>query len=220
MTTPLPVTRVTATLLGASVIAGPLYIIVGLAQLLLREGFDVRRHALSLLSNGDWGWIQIASFLLSGLLVIAGAIGIRRALHGSLGGTWGPILFGIYGIGLLGAGLFVADPGQGFPPGTPMKSAGLSSHGMLHFVFGGIGFYSLIAACFVFGRRFLRLKQLGWAIYSMFSGTAFFFAFAAIASGSKEAAVMLAFYAAVAWIWLWHSALSARLLFDQRLAAR
>jgi Protein of unknown function (DUF998) len=216
MTTPRAGARLTTALLGAGVAAGPLYIVVGLAQALTRDGFDMRRHALSLLSNGGLGWIQIASFLVSGLLVIASAIGVRRALHGNSAGAWGPILLGIYGIGLIGAGLFVADPGQGFPPGTPMQSPGLSRDGMLHFVFGGIGFYSLIAACFVFGRRFLKLRQPAWAIYSMFSGTAFFFAFAAIASGSKATAIMLAFYAGVAWIWLWHTALSTRLLYELR----
>jgi hypothetical protein len=41
-------------------------------QMLVRDGFDIRRHALSLLTNGDLGWIQILNFVLTGLLVIAG----------------------------------------------------------------------------------------------------------------------------------------------------
>jgi hypothetical protein len=53
----------------------------------------------------------------------------------------------------------------------------------------------------------------------MATGVAFFCAFAGIASGSTSAAVMLAFYAAVAWIWVWHSALSASLLRDLRAAS-
>jgi hypothetical protein len=47
--------------------------LVGSAQVVTRDGFDVRRHALSHLSNGTLGWIQIGNFLLSGALVIAGA---------------------------------------------------------------------------------------------------------------------------------------------------
>ena len=50
-------------------------------QMLVRDGFDIRRHALSLLTNGDLGWIQILNFVLPGLLVIAGAFGMRRALR-------------------------------------------------------------------------------------------------------------------------------------------
>ena len=54
----------TETLLRCGIAAGPLYILVGLGQILTREGFDMRRHPLSLLSNGELGWIQIANFLL------------------------------------------------------------------------------------------------------------------------------------------------------------
>ena len=75
--------------------------------------------------------------------------------------------------GTIAAGVFVADPGRGFPPGTPVKSAGLSRAGILHFVSGGIGFYALIAACFVFGWRFLRERQPGWAIYCAATGVLF-----------------------------------------------
>ena len=53
----------TMRLLKCGVLAGPIYVVVGLLQVLLREGFDIRRHALSLMSNGDLGWIQIASFI-------------------------------------------------------------------------------------------------------------------------------------------------------------
>lgn len=204
--------RLTRRLLICGIAAGPLYIAVGLAQVLTREGFDVRRHALSLLSNGDFGWIQIANFLVSGALVLAGAAGVRRWLHPGKGGTWGPLLLAAYGIGLLGAGVFSADPAQGFPPGTPMDSTGMSRAGLLHFVFGGIGFYALIAACFVFMRRFAGLRRYGWASYSAFTGLAFFLAFAAIASGSTSTLTMLAFYAAVVWVWVWHAALAATLL--------
>ncbi len=63
----------TRALLSCGMAAGPVYVLVGLAQVLTREGFDVRRHALSLLSNGHWGWIQIANVFACGALVVAGA---------------------------------------------------------------------------------------------------------------------------------------------------
>jgi hypothetical protein len=208
--------HLTQALLCAGITAGPLYLLAGLIQALTREGFDMRRHAISLLSNGDLGWIQIANFLVSGLFVILGALGVRRVLNAEMGGTWGPLLLAIFGLGLIGAGIFVADPGSGFPPGTPMKSTGLSRDGMLHFVFGGLGFYGLIAACFVFARRFLKSRRVGWAAYSVLAGVLFFAAFAAIASGSKGTAIMLGFYAAVAWIWIWHTALLTQVLHEFR----
>jgi hypothetical membrane protein len=44
----------------------------------IRPGFDIKRHAISVLSLGDLGWIQIATFLITGLLTIASAVGMRR----------------------------------------------------------------------------------------------------------------------------------------------
>ncbi|TDF95481.1 DUF998 domain-containing protein [Paenibacillus piri] len=69
-------------LLVCAAIAGPIYIIVGLAQILTREGFDMTRHPLSLMSTGDLGWIQITKFILTGFLVVIGAIGLRRTVKG------------------------------------------------------------------------------------------------------------------------------------------
>ena len=48
----------TRALLCCGVLAGPIYIVVGLVQALTREGFDLTRHDLSLLANGRLGWIQ------------------------------------------------------------------------------------------------------------------------------------------------------------------
>ena len=207
-------------LLTCGALAGPLYITLGVLQMLVRPGFDPTRHDLSLMSNGDLGWIQISNFVVTGLLVIAGALGMRHVLRGSRGGTWGPLLVGIYGLGLIGAGIFVADPALGFPPGTPADAHEVSIHGLLHFVTGGLGFLALIAACFVFARRFRVLQQRGWAIYSVITGIVFFAAFFGIAAGSQLGGsvlvfVTLAFTAAVVSTWLWISAIFLRLMKTQ-----
>ena len=39
----------------AGAIAGPLYVGVGTLEAVLRSGFDIRIHSLSLLANGSWG---------------------------------------------------------------------------------------------------------------------------------------------------------------------
>lgn len=204
--------RVTRTLLACGVLAGPLYVAAGLIQMVIRPAFDITRHSLSLLSNGDLGWIQITNFLLAGLLVLAGAVGMRRLLRGSRGGTWGPLLLGLYGLGLIGAGIFIADPMDGFPPGTPAGTPdAMSWHGLLHFITGSVAFLSLIAACFVFARRFAALGQRGWAAYSVATGVLFFAAFFGIATGSGGAAINVAFALAVVLGWAWISAVMARL---------
>ena len=203
-------------LLVCGAAAGPLYIALGVFQMLIRPGYDPTRHDLSLMSNGHLGWIQITNFVLSGFLVIAGALGMRRVLAGSRGGTWGPFLVGVYGLGLIGAGIFVADPALGFPPGTPADAHEISVHGLMHFVTGGIGFLALIAACFVFARRFRALKESRWAVYSIITGIVFCAAFFGIATGSQLGGdvlvfVTLAFTVAVVNTWAWLSAICLRL---------
>lgn len=203
-------------LLICGAIAGPFYVIVGLTQIFIRPGFDVTRHALSLMSNGDLGWIQVANFLITGILVFAFAVGIRRAFRGTTGGTWAPILIAIYGIGLIGAGIFKADPALGFPPGTPADAHGISTSGLMHFVFGGIGFYAVIAACFVFARRFALKKERGWFWFSVITGTLFFAGFLGIAIGSGgtesvRSVVTVAFYFAVLLLWCWVTAIAIKI---------
>ena len=206
--------RVTRSLLGWGIVAGPVYVVVALAQALTRDGFDIARHDVSLLANGHLGWIQIANFVLTGLMVVAGAVGLRRALRSGRGSTWGPLLVGGYGVGLIAAGAFRADPAFGFPPGTPADAGTVSWHGLLHFVAAGVGFLALIAACFVFARRFAGLGQRGWAAYSAASGALFLAAFIGIASGSGSSWAVLAFWIGVLVAWAWISVTAARLYAD------
>src|SRR5205814_1778934 len=86
------------TLLTAGVVAGPLYIVMSLLQAGVRGGFDMRRHPFSLLTTGHLGWIQAINFVVAGLLMTAGALGLRQALRGGRGGTWGPRLVAAFGL--------------------------------------------------------------------------------------------------------------------------
>ena len=71
------VSHQTARLLAAGIVAGPLFLVLWALQAFTRDGFDPGRHPISLLSLGDLGWIQIATFLVTGAMTIAG--GRRRA---------------------------------------------------------------------------------------------------------------------------------------------
>jgi hypothetical protein len=94
-------------------------------------------------------------FVLTGSMVIAFAVGVARAWGRGRGATWGPRLLSLYGLGLIAAGAFVADPMNGFPAGAPQgHPAAGSLHGVLHIAVGGIGFLGLVAACFVIASRF------------------------------------------------------------------
>jgi uncharacterized protein DUF998 len=202
-----PDVRVTRSLLGYGVIAGPFYVVVSLTQALTRPGFDLTRHEWSLLSNGDLGWIQIANFVLTGLMVLAAAVGLRRALQPGTGSVWGPRLLATYGVSLIAAGILRADPSLGFPVGTPDVRGSVSWHGLGHLVAGSIGFAAVIAACFVLARRFTG----GLARLSRVTGVVFLVGFAGIATGAGNPVIILAFTAAVCLVWAWLAAVCVRL---------
>ncbi len=202
----------TRALLACGAIAGPVFIVVVFIQIPLRAGFDWARHPLSMLSLGDAGWVQMANFIGCGLLFIAGAAGLRRVLRGTPAGTWGPLLIGGLGFGLIVGGLFSADPGLGFPPGAPAgQPTTMSWHSGLHLTGFGIGFISLIAGSFVFARRYLKLEQRGWAAYCIASGVIVAACFAIVMAGLTHQNYQLLYVALVVG-WVWASVMPARIL--------
>jgi len=207
---PLPV-RITKSLLGYGVIAGPVYVLAVAGQMALRDGFDPTRHAASQLANGEFGWIQIATFLVTGAMTIAASVGARRALGPGRMSAWASGLLGAYGAALVAAGIFRADPSDGFPPGTPPGMGEVSWHGMAHLMVASIGFSCLVAACFVLGAWFARGGKRSWAWFSRITAVAFGGSFVALASGSGGAATILVFTAAVVLAWAWLSAVSIEL---------
>jgi hypothetical protein len=207
-----PATRVTKSLLGYGVLAGPFYVLVVLGQALLRPGFSLVHDDASLLSNGSFGWVQILNFVLTGSMVIAFAAGVARALRQGQGATWGPRLLGVFGLGLIAAGFFVADPMHGFPAGAPHgRPTGASVHGVLHIAAAGVAFAGLIAACFVIAARFSSTGQRRWAASSRMTGALFLAGFLGLASGSGSPLVVIGFWAALLVAWGWIASLAVNL---------
>ncbi len=157
-------------LLFCGVIAGPLFIITLLIEGATRADYDPIRHPGSSLALGDFGWIQVVNFIVTGLLIVLFAIGLWRALRNYQRSTWGPLLLGWLGIGLIGAGLFLTDPVSGYPSGTPNLIAQPTPHGQMHDLFSLGVFVGLPLACFVFTRVFIKRRERSWAIYSLCSG--------------------------------------------------
>lgn len=151
-------------LLACGVASTPVFYALAALQLALRPGYDIRTQPISFLALGELGWIQVGNFLLTGALALAGALGLLRALRGQRGGTAGPILAGLYGLGMIGAGLFGPDP---LP--APGQAPQMSATGAVHMVAFLVSFLSLIVACFVFARRFGAVGRRGWALYSIAS---------------------------------------------------
>ncbi|MFI6595586.1 DUF998 domain-containing protein [Nonomuraea sp. NPDC050536] len=133
-----------------------LFTLVWLVEGAIRPGYHPMRHWISELALSGRGWIQIASFVLSGLLIAAFGQALRRTVGG-----WGPGLVTLAGAGLVLAGFFVIDPGLYNPEGS---TAGTTWHGVLHDILGPIVVLSVAAAALAFSRRFHRVYGLASGI--------------------------------------------------------
>jgi hypothetical protein len=186
----------------AGIVAGLLFFIVPTIEVFRRPGFDIERHAISMLSLGDGGWIMKSVFLICGLLTLLCAIGLAMEMSHDRTGFIGAVLLGIYGLGLVLAGFFDAPVGMGFPPGTPADQQPVMTAGAtLHSVAFMLAFGSLIAACFVLGFYFWNQAQPLWASLSLLTGIALP---VLIGLGvSMTIAPGIAFYWAAMLGWLW-----------------
>jgi hypothetical protein len=161
----------TESLLLCGVIGPLLFIIVLLIEGATRPGYSAWQTDGSYLSLTNQGWEQIANFLICGALCIAFAVGLRRVWRTGRGSVWGPLLIGLFGLGLVFAGVFVTDPGGGYPPGAPINAMPFTWHGWVHGINGLLLFnVTLPAACFVVSRRFAADQHPRWATYSWLTG--------------------------------------------------
>ncbi|HEY5857967.1 MAG TPA: DUF998 domain-containing protein [Aldersonia sp.] len=144
----------TSRLLWAGVAAGPLFLVVTLAQAFTRDGFDLSRHPASLLSLGDLGFVQIANFVVTGLLYVVASFAIREASALA-------VSVAAVGVGMIVAGVFTADPSLGFPPGAPDGVPDtLSTHAMLHGVGFAVAFVAILVANVLFARKTGRRRYV------------------------------------------------------------
>lgn len=172
-------------LLTCGAIGPPLYVVVFLIEGATRPDYRPLRHPVSSLSLGAAGWVQSANFLITGVLVLAFALGLRPALRRYGGGIWVPLLIGLVGIGLVGAGLFPADPMSGYPAGTPMVPV-RTTRGVLHDAFSTPVFTALPAACFVIAYRFAKVGRREWAGYSVVTAVVFLICFVLAGIGFSQ----------------------------------
>lgn len=200
---------VTRSLLGWGVVAGPFYLVVGLAQALLVPGFDLSRHALSLLLIGPLGWIQAANLCLSGLMVLAAAVGFVRLMP-RRGNVWAGVFLGLYGLSLVAAAIFPPDPMGGFPLGGTDATT-VSTSGLLHLMAGAIGFVSLAVAAAIIGAWLRRAGRRGAAIVSWIAAAVIVLGFlGGAALAMVPAGIALLWLAVVAgWAWLAIASLTA-----------
>jgi hypothetical protein len=201
---------VTRSLLGYGVLAGPFYLALGLGQALVRDGFDLARHPLSVLANGTGGWVQTANFVITGLMVIAAAVGIARVPGPRARAvSW---FLGAFGASMIVAAAFRADPMDGFPPGTPAGNpTSISGTGMVHFAAGALGFVSLAVACLLAAWAMSRRNERALSRLSLASGLVVLLGFFGGSLLGSHASPVLGIWIAVVVGWVWLAILSLRL---------
>lgn len=155
--------------LRCGVAAGPFFLAVLLAQHLFRPGFELGTHAISLLARGEGGWTQIVAFVCAGALAIIAGTGIREVLTDRPGKV-ACVLVILVGAGLIGTGVFIVDPGYGFPPDGPPPATTWSWHGVLHDVGTAVALNSAIAAAAVLAWRARR--RADWPAVAAHAGVA------------------------------------------------
>ncbi|TDO31002.1 uncharacterized protein DUF998 [Kribbella sp. VKM Ac-2527] len=194
------------TLLTFAALAGPGFFASASAQMLTRDGFDLRVHPISQLSTGDLGWIQIATFVLTGLGVIAFAVAHHRLVRVGVGRRLVPIFVAIFGVGLIVSGLFVMDPQNGFPVGTPDGPVpAMSWHSIVHAAAAAVAFTAMAAACVVLVVRAIRCREVAAAIGNGLVGV-----FLLLPMSPNHASLQIAFTGVVAFTWTTIHALKLR----------
>jgi hypothetical protein len=145
----------------AGALAGPVFFASAVCQMAVVEDFDITRHALSQLANGPLGWIQVATFVVTGLGGLALAAGLRRTVTEGVGRRALPISIAVFGVGMILAGVFPADPVNGFPAGAPEESvAPVSWHGIAHATANVLAFAALAVAAIVVTVRCARRRAV------------------------------------------------------------
>ncbi|MGQ7296717.1 DUF998 domain-containing protein [Quadrisphaera sp. KR29] len=199
---------VTRSLLGWGVVAGPFYVVVGLVLALTRPGFELPHHALSLLMLGEHGWLQRTNLVLTGLMVLAAALGAARALRDGRGLAIAATT-GVYGLCLLASAVALPDPVAGFPPGS--TSGTVSTHGLLHIVVGALGFLALAVGAFAEARWRAGLGERGAARRSRLLGALVLAGFLAGAALAQQVAGTVLLWVAVLAGFAWLALACARL---------
>jgi hypothetical protein len=123
-----------------------------------------------------------------------------RALTRCLGG---------FGVSMIVAAVFPADPVDGFPPGTPEGfPTSISTTGLVHFIVGALGFTFLAISCFFAAWAMVRRKIVPLALLSLLSGLAVVLGFF---GGMVLPVGILGIWFAVVVGWAWLAVMSLRL---------
>jgi hypothetical protein len=140
----------------AGIVAPVLFVLTFTVLGFFHEDYDALSMYVSALSLGRLGWIQVANFIVFGLL--CGLFGVQAAAMFATGraSRAGPLLLWLSSVCFFLSGPFVMDS-----MGTPRAAA--TVHGTVHGILGAMAFVLMPVTCFVFYARFR--KDHRWAFF-------------------------------------------------------
>ena len=141
-------------LLAGGAVGAPLFLIVAFIEGSTRPGYSQLRNYVSDLALSGFGWMQVVNFVVCGLLCLAFTIGFRLTMGTGCLITVATILFGLFSVGLIVAGLFSTDAHLGYPPGV--AAGRTTTHGAIHGLAGLVVFGSIAAVAILMGFYFAR----------------------------------------------------------------
>ena len=203
----MPYPGVARSLTPCGAIGAGFFVAVFLVDGALHPAYDPVRDTVSELALGPYGWVQVVNFLVTGLLMIAFAVGLAWTLRSGRAYRWTPRLIATFGVGLILSGVFVTDP---------VPSEIRTWHGNLHLLASLPVFGALTAVCFVVARR---LADRRWAWYSRATGVAVPVLYFAMGAGPAATSGLVQ-RAAIIVGWTWIAAISLRTWSGQARRAR
>jgi hypothetical protein len=142
----------------SGILAPAIFVSVFTMEGILRIGYDPMSEYISALSLGGRGWIQIANFIILGLLLFVFTRGLSKKFQTGKASRWGIIGFYVLSVLFFISGPFVMDP-----TGTPTDQ--MTVHGLIHGLSGGIVFLLMPVIIFIFFRRFnsdIKWRSVRW----------------------------------------------------------
>lgn len=127
----------------AGIFAPIIFVTVFSLEGAFRPGYEPARMYISALSLGSRGWVQIANFIVFGLLLFVFSLGVSKEIRSGKASRGGIIALYVLSLLFFVSGPFVMDSAD-----TPV--AQLSAHGIIHALSGGIVFLLMPITILIF----------------------------------------------------------------------
>jgi hypothetical protein len=172
VTDTVPVPRLLVRRLWIVLAIGLLSLALTTIQGIVRPGYDAWHQAVSALSLGPGGWVQMVNLIGFGTAVLTTVPTWRRILAGRKGGSVYPLLTAMLGVSFIVVGAIPQDPAPGYDPaGLALQAP--TPWGLAHLTVAGVAALSSVAGLFVMAARFAGDPAWrGWTLYSVAAGIA------------------------------------------------